>query len=689
MEEREKRLSICGLCGGGCLVDATVENGRIVEVEKAEARPHIRGDICVRGAALKQFVHHKDRLEYPMKRVGPKGTRQFERITWDEAFSIIADRLRETKAQFGAKSTVFYCGHPKWYRQVMADLAAAFGSPNFCTESSTCRNAAQMAWQLVYGNSMPADMKNSATCVIWTKNTAYAEAGHAKGLVDYKARGGKLIVVDPRVTPVANLADIHLQLLPGTDGALALGMAHVIIRDGLEDRAFIDEYTYGYEAYKEYVMGFPPEKAATITGVPAETIEKAAHLIAENGPCVFQTSNASVVHCINGVQNMRAAMMLMALTGNVGKPGTLYAAPGERAMLNASPHALVDRPDMDDDISDHRFPVWNELIRKEANSIQLADNILEARPYPVKNLISLGMNTEMWPDSARIVEALEKVEFSVCAELFWNTACEYADIVLPSAVSQERDQVLSLPGNWIRLVPHILDPGEKKNDVEILIGLYKALGLKGKFAGLDNYDDYLDYVLGPTGVTVRELRENPDGVPAKKLSRMGMDIQKGFDTPSGKIEFYSNVIAQYSDRPGHDPLPTYTDWRDVIGDREKYPMILSAGGRKPQLFHSRTYRMSWISGLEEHTLADLSPADAERLGVKDGDPVVITTPKGSMTLIASVDHGILPGVVHVYHDDPESNINRLISGEYIDPISGFPGFKSYICDVRPYEKAGE
>ena len=683
MGEKSQKLSICGLCGGGCLIDATLEDGKITEVEKAKPRPHIRGDICVRGSALKQYVHHKDRLQYPMKRVGPKGSREFERISWDEAFSIIAGRLLKTREEFGAKSTVFYCGHPKWYRQVMADLAASFGTPNFCTESSTCRNAAQMAWMLDYGNSMPNDMKNSSTFVIWSRNQAYGAAGHARGLVEFKERGGKLIVVDPRVTPVANLADIHLQLLPGTDGALALGLAYIIIRDGLEDREFIEKYTYGYEAYRDYVNEFPPERVSEITGIPAEQLEQAAHMIAENGPCSFTSSNASVVHCINGVQNLRAAALLMALTGNVGKPGTLYSAPGDRAMLDSNPHNLVERPDIDDDISDRRFPAWNELIGNEANSIQLADNILDARPYPVKNLISLGMNVEMWPDSARIVEALKAVEFSVCVELFWNTACENADIVLPSAVSQERDQVVSLPGNWIRLVEHIIDPGDKRNDVEILIGMYKALGLNGKFTFLDSYDDYLNHVLKPTGVTLEELRQNPDGVPAKKLRHSEMDIDRGFDTPSGKIEFYSKVLEKYSDLPGHDPLPVYTDWRDVIGDREKYPLILSTGGRKPQLFHSRTYRMSWISGLEPHTLADMSPADAERLGIRDGDPVELSTPLGSLKLVASIDHGVREGEVFVFHDDPYANINRLIAGDYIDPISGFPGFKSYICSVKP------
>lgn len=683
MGERITQLAICGLCGSSCLIDATVENGQIVEVQKATGHPHVKGKLCVRGAALKQYIHHKDRLQYPMKRTGPKGTHQFERITWEEAYKIIADRLTATKAESGAKSTIFYCGHPKWYRQFYAELAAQYGSPNFCTESSTCRQAAQMCWELVYGGSFATDFKECATLLVWTKNNAYSEAGDMGGIATVKERGANIIVVDPRITPTTNMATIHLQLIPGTDGALALGIANVIISEGLEDKEFIEKYTFGYEEYKAYAAQFTPEKTEEITGVPKEKIIAAARMIATAGPCSLMTSSCSVVHCTNGVQNFRAVLMLSALTGNFDRPGGNHASDAPRAMLNTSPHNLVMRPDIDDDITNDMFPVWRDVINNESQSIRLADNILNSDPYPIRNLISFGMNAQMWPRPDRIIEALKAVEFSVAVELFWNESCEYADVVLPCTAACERDEVLSLPGNWIRFIPKLLDPEEKKSDVEIIMGIANALGLEGKMISMKSHDDYLNYILAPTGLTLDELKAEPDGVKAKKTVTGSLyNYETGLKTPSGKVEFVSNVIARYADRPYYDPLPVYHDWRDTVGDREKYPMVLVTGGRKPQLFHSRTYRMKWISNLEPHTVAVIGIKDAERLDVKDGDAVTVETPVGKLDYMVSIDSGVLPGVVHIVHDDGEQNVNLLMEDTYIDPISGFPGFRSFICNIH-------
>ena len=687
MSAKEQRVGICGLCGSSCPIQAQVEDETILSVQKLEGHPNLVGKLCVRGAALKQYVHHKDRIQHPMKRVGPKGSGQYEPISWEQAMDEIARRLLLTKEESGAKATVFFGGHPKRYRKILAELAAAYGSPNFCTESSTCNSAMTMAWKLVCGAQLQPDNAHCKTHVIWTANPG-AGNGDFGSVSGVKKKGARLIVVDPRVTATANAADLHLQPYPGTDGALALSIAHVILREGLEDKEYIEKYTHGFEEYKAYVAQFPPELGEKITGVPAEKIEQAACIMAE-GKVSFRTSSCSVVHGINGVQNLRAALLLLALTGSLGtEGGNVNTVGAPKASLDTFHHALAKRPEVED-ISGGRYPLWDELVNNEAQCAHLADVLLNDEPYRVRNLIMVGANAQMWPRADRLMEGLKQVEYRVVLELFWNEACDDADLVLPACTAPEREHVVIGKNNHLVYVPAMIDPGDKLPDEEILLRIGHALDLHGPFLDLEDYSAYLNYIIRNNSVTLEELKEYPEGVAARTMKGgRPCSCETGFQTPSGKVEFVSGLLERYAEHEGHDPLPLYTDWRDD-GLKEEYPFILCTGARKAHFFHSRTYRMDWISGLEPHTLATISPVDAEVIGVKDGDWVRLTTPIGSAEYMVDVDHGVKPGVVHAYHDDPERNINFLLDDQYNDPISGFPGYRSYFCRLEKAEACGK
>ncbi|MBE6016791.1 MAG: hypothetical protein E7233_04155 [Lachnospiraceae bacterium] len=682
MSDNSFKIGMCGLCGGPCAIGANLKDGRITSVERLKDHPYLSSDICVRGAALKQFLYHPDRIEHPMKRTDEG----FVPVSWEEAISDIAARLLKTREESGAKSTIFYAGHPKWYRKPYAELSAAFGSPNFVTESSTCRSATAIANKLVSGGTfLLPDIGGCDVVVYWSGNQS-GQDGKLIPTSGLKAKGKKLIVVDSRKTGVSELADLHLQPTPGTDGALALGIANVIISEGLEDKEFIEKYTRGYEEYKDYVLSFSPEKAAGITGVPEEQIREAAHILT-SGKVAMKCSNCAYMHSINGVQNLRAILLLLALTGNLGLPGTNIPAMSPPVKLDNFHHFLVDRPDIDEDISGGEFPVWNEIINNEGQCVRLADVILNEKPYRIRNFIAFGMNTGMWPESDRIVEALRKAEFSVITELFWNEACNEADYVLPACASAERDDVVAGKKNRLLFVEHMIDPGDKLPDVEIILRLAHAMDLHGEFIDLPGYDAYLNHIMRKTGITLDELKAAPDGIDIRNSQpRRAFNIDEDIDTPSGKFEFVSSVIEKYEDRPGHDPLPVYSDWREHFTEWDKYPFILVTGSRKPWYFHSRTFRLPWLANLEKHTCLSICSEDAERLGLKAGDKAVLSTPKGQLTYYVMIDDGLKSGVTYVYHDDGEQNVNRIIDRNYLDPISGFPGFRSYVCSI---EKAGK
>lgn len=664
-------------------------NNRILSVQRPN-HPYLPSALCVKGAALKQYVHHKDRIQHPMKRIGPKGSGQFAPISWDEAFDIISRRLLQTKEESGAKATVFYVGHPKWFRKPMAELAAAYGTPNFCTESSTCHNAMTMAWELTCGVGMiQPDLAHTRVHVVWSNNPA-GNTGSVLTDIDLCAKGIKLIVVDPRVTASAEAADIHLQLYPGTDGALALGIANVILQEGLEDQEFIEKYTIGFEEYRAYVTQFPPEQVSAITGVPTEKIVEAARMMA--GGKVSIRSNGAIVHAVNGIQNFRAMALLLALTGSFGREGgETTGTGGPRASLDTFHHFLAQRPDISHDIADNEFPIWNEIINNEAQCIRLADVLLTDHPYQIRNLIAFSMNIGMWPDADRMKKALERVEFAVVTELFWNEACGAADIVLPACTAPERNQVIVGKENRLLYMPHVIDPGDKLDDIEILLRLAHKMNLHGAFIDLSDHDAYLNYIMRNTGVTLAELKVAPDGLCVRKFRpSKPFDLEKDFKTPSRKVEFTSTLLTEYVERTGYNSLPVYMDWRDSITEQTQmeYPMILCSGSRKAYYYHSRTYRLRWISDLEPHTLAEINPADAEKLGLVEGDMVRLSTPKGSLVYQTALDSGIKPGVVYVYHGDGAQNINRLLDKDYYDPISGFPGFKSYICRLEKIVEDG-
>lgn len=682
------KTGICGFCGGRCLVDVYCKDGKAIKVEGNDTLPTSNGRICVKGAALKQSLYHPDRLLYPMKRVGKRGEGKFERISWEEALQTIADKMTETKEKYGAKFTMIYVGHPKWFRPQITEFANGYGTPNLGTESSTCAYALMMACMSTFGKGvrMPmADLRRCKALCVWGVNSLYSNSVTMGGaFLNAVKRGVKLVVVDPRCTPTSEYAHIHLRPIPGTDGALALGMARVIITEGLQNQEYIDKYTIGYEEYKKYVMDFTPEKVEQITGVPKEDMIAAARLMAAEAPCPIQMSASPVVHNINGVQNARAIALLLALTGTFGvEGGTMPPGPGRAVLREEFLGTLHERVNADQDLSHEQFPAWAKLIFQETQVTRIADYIEGKGDYPIRNLISFGMNHHMWPRPDRVEDAFQKLDFFVNVDMYMTDTSKFADILLPAQTSLEREQVTILGADTLYYQGHVVEPmGETWTDMDIIAALAEQLGFTiGGEEPIHNNEDYLRKAISATGLTLEEIKAAPKGIKARNVmpGRTTEQILQ-VKTPSGKIEFVSSVIGS-CEKDGHEGLPVYHDFREKL-PMEEYPLILTTGSRKPQLFHSRTYRIPWLANLEAYPLVEIHPEDAKILDMEDGETVIVRTPVGSMELKISVNSSCLRGAVNVYHGAGDKDINLLIDDKYIDPISGFPGFKSYCCRLE-------
>ena len=688
MSEMKVVKTSCSTCGSCCEVDTYVEDGKLVSVEGARNTPMQSGGMCAKGAAAKQYVYNKDRILYPMKRVGKKGEGKFERISWEEAYEMIAENLLRIRKESGPESVVFYAGYPKWYRPALLRLANAFGSPNYCTESSTCFQAAALAWRSLYGNGICGpDMKNAKTLLVWSSNPYHSNTPMSGTYQGLKKRGAKIIVVDPRHSVTAHDADIHLQLIPGTDGALALSMAQVIIEEGLYDKEFVENYVYGFEEYREYVQNFVPEEAEKITGVPAAQVRLAARTYAGNGPASVMFSASPIVHHINGVQNYRAVFSLIAITGNYDVEGGNRTQPGPSSLANE--FGRVRRFDGIEAIGQKEFPVWFDLSCDEAQCTKLADYILEEKPYPIKAVFAMGLNHRMWPQPEHLQRALEKLDFYVNVELFMSESSNAADLVLPACTSYEREEVHVGKGGRFYLSNRAIEPvGEAKNDIEIIIDLLKKMGLKDE--ALENgYEAYMQHILEPSGLTLEELKNHPQGMQGKNLFPPVVKTYESapLHTPSGKVELKSLVLERYRESHGYEGLPVYHDYRaETKIDRNQYPLILSTGNRKPQFFHARVYRMAWLSNIEKATLVEIHPEDGEKYHIKDGATVKVVSPSGEMVGIAAYTIAGKPGVVNIYHGNPKGDANELIGKDYLDPISGFPGYRSYFCRIERVEE---
>jgi anaerobic selenocysteine-containing dehydrogenase len=673
----EMKHSICDMCCiGYCGLEVMVQDGRATRTQPWADYP--MGPPCSKGNSILYQLYSPERLKYPMKRTNPKGSADagWTRITWDEALTTIATKFNEIKDKAGAEKVVFYAGDPKEeMRPPLQRLALVFGSPNYGTESSTCATSMQMAAQLNGAGGLALGSSTN-TVIFWAHNPGWSMAREMGALVDAKERGVKVIAVDPRLSPIARAADIHLQVRPGTDGALALGMANVMISEGLYDASFVQEWTYGFEEYATYVQDFTPDKVAEITKVPADKIVAAARLYATNKPTAWVTSASPVVHHANGCQNQRAVGALAALTGNVTVPG-LKASPSGVSVpeINDWQKRLPPLKDLKPD--KQYFPVWWQMVD------QLQMNLLPeyVRDGQLTAGLFVGSNFRMWPQDQEYSKAITDMEFAAGADFFMTPTMELLDIVLPAATSLERTGPIRVSGRNVFIRTPVVQPiGEARGDREWMFDLATKMGLGADFWD-GSVEASFDWQLEGLGLKAADVMAQPNGVNIPPGDPTPASDKPGFKTPSGKFELHSMVLEQ----AGFDPLPTYKEPAESPVSTpdlaQKYPLVFNTGSREPMFVHTRHRNNPRLRELQPNPKVDINPVDAAARRIKQGDDVILEGPRGSIQVKANVTELAMPGVVHMYHGWVEADVNTM-TGRNFDPISGFPSFKAELVQVK-------
>jgi anaerobic selenocysteine-containing dehydrogenase len=686
--------SVCRMCHGGCGALVEVEEGRAVRVRGDPLHPISRGYLCAKGLASVELAYHEGRLKHPLKREGERGSGRWARVSWDEALDEIASRLLEIRGRYGAEAVVFATGSPRDYGHLVHRLANAFGSPNITSPGYVCYLPRLIASILTCGNLPIADYDGGPNCIVmWgcnpidTSPDEYCAAQVLRAL----ERGPRLIVVDPRRTWLASKADVWLQLRPGTDAALALGMLHVIIEEGLYDKGFVERWTVGFDKLRERVKAFTPKRVEEVTWVPAGLIEEAARAYASIKPACIHWG-VKIEHNVNCMSAVRALVSLMAITGNLDVPG---------GNMLPSPPPVVPHAEF---ILRHMLPEERRRRMLGAEHRPLAElglrvpptyvvkAILEGDPYPVKAMVAFGTNPLLtWPNSRRVREALLRLDLLVVVDFFMTPTAELADYVLPAATWLEIDDVAFyfLRSGYVMARRKAVEVEECWPDHKIVIELAKRLGLRHAF--WDSVEDYLDYVLSPSGMKWREFAEV--GFLQAPV-RYRKYEEGGFRTPSGKVELYSSRLESW----GFDPLPSYVEPPETPYSRpdlaEEYPLILTTGARSPFFFHSEGRQLASLRRLQPDPQLEMHPETAAALGVRDGDWVWVETLRGRVRMRAKLTDGIHPKVVSAQHawwfpEMPgpehgcfESNVNVLTSDEPpYDPCFGSMTFSSLLCKV--------
>jgi len=716
--KNKEQRALCGICPAGCWIVVTYDSeGRIKRVGPDESSSF--GVICKLGEHSPEIVYSKDRLQYPMRRKGPKGTYEFERISWDEAYEIIVNRLNRIKSESGPEATAIYTGRGSFelsmcdvYQPKGVAVSSAssvlfpFGSPNTLGVGALCYvSFAMIAPHVTMGGmliNMFSDIENANLIIVWGANPATdCPPLDLDRIIKAHDRGARVIVIDPRRTTIAKLPGAEwIPVRPGTDGALALGMCNVIINEELYDEAFVLDWTRGFDEFARHVQHFRPEVVEKITGVPADTIISVARRVAE-ADGVSPVMYSGLEYSDSGVQAIRATQVLWALAGQLDVPGGRCFSMKENSFpVNRQGH--VANPDLNKALGRDRFPVYSQY-RGESHAMALPDSVIHGKPYKIRSLIILGGSIiTSWPQPSVWRETLENLDFLVSIDRQLTADSAYADIVLPATTMYEIESYMTY-GPIFRIREKVIDPvGEARNDFFIMAELARRLGYGDVYP--QNEEELLNHVLKGSGFTYDDVRQS-DGMvslPAKimeyKKWEKGLlrdDGKPGFDTPSGKFEIASSILEEH----GYDPLPVYTEPKEGPESTpelaKEFPLIFNSGARVNTDFRSQHHGIPDLLKERPGPAVTINTSDAAERGIESGDMVRIKSDRGQVVMRALVTDDIVRGAVDANMGGggpvgPEEwqmcNINDLTDLDRYDPISGFPVYKALLCDVEKVVK---
>lgn len=667
-------------CPDTCAMLVEVEDGRATKVSGDPDHPPTLGFLCTKVARYLERVYNPDRLLYPMRRIGAKGEGRFQRISWDEALGTIAKRFQEISESSDGPEAIL----PYSYGGTMGIVNNGSMDRRFFHRlgasklaRTICSAAGGEALRFTVGAKIGTDMENfhrARLIVLWGTNTLSSNIHLWPQIKEALANGARLIGVDPYRNHTHDHCHQLIQVRPGTDAALALAMMNVIIRDGLEDRDYIDRYTIGFEKLRERAAEFPPARAAQICGVSEQEIESFAREYATTRPAVIRINYGLQRHAGGGMA-VRAVASLPALTGSWRDAGggVLLSTSG----MFAFDQNVLERPDL--------IPGNPRTI----NMSRLGEALTQADP-PVRAIYVYNSNpAAVAPDQSKVLTGFRREDlFTVVHEQFQTDTADYADILLPATTQLEHRDMVKPYGHYYLVYnePAIPPLGEAKPNWEVFHLLAGRMGFDDACFG-DSDEDIIRQAIATDyaplrGITLDQLKQK--GWARLNLPETFAPFADGrFLTPSGKCEFYSDALEQ----EGLDPLPAFIPPRESPDSAPelaaRFPLQLISPPANSFLNTTFSHLSSFLKS-EREPFIQLSAEDAEHRGIDDGDTVRVWNDRGECRLVARITDRVKPGVAVALSiwwnklSPGHANVNQLVSQELTDIGAGATFFDNLV-----------
>ena len=679
----------CCFCGVQCGIQLKVHDNKVVGFEPWEEFPVNQGMLCPKGVKRYLQNEHPDRLLAPLIR----SEQGFRETNWDEALDRTVSAIRKIQSQYGRDAFAMLGGasmtNEKAY--LIGKFARlALRTANIDYNGRLCMVSAGAANRMAFGVDRAA---NPWSDIPLAKAVIIAGANIGECfpiLTDYvwRARdnGAKIIVIDPRMTPIARTADLFLPVRPGRDSALANGILHVMIERGWIDEKFIDEHTVGFDQVRELVKRYTPQTTEAITGVPAAGIVRAAEIWGPAETSMLLHARG-IEHHTKGVENCLSYINIVLSTGRIGKPGCGYGTitgqgngqggrehgqrcnqlPGGRDIENAEHRKFM---------ADFWRVAESEIPRTGLTACEVFDAIESGE---IRGLLSISFNPLVSiPDANRTRAALEKLEFFGCIDFFLSESARYADVVLAGSLQEEDEGTVTTgEGRCVRLQQSVTPPGDARVDWKILVDLAKRLDVKDKFPYAIANDIFRELTSASkgapvdySGMTYARIEEKM-GIfwPCPSLTHPGTPrLFEGdrFHHADGKARFYG-----YEYRPPAEDVDA------------EYPIFLTTGRVMSQyLSGNQTRRIGPLVDQYPEPLCEIHPLLAARLGVREGDMVKVVTRRGEITVPAQVVKTIRPDTVFVPYHWPGQKSANLLTNRALDPVSKIPEYKVCACRVE-------